>query len=110
MQLIAPFVGVVGGLPPDILDELADEQGHQDGFIHRILFSFPEHVPQVWTEEEVSPAHQSALDMVLQRLWELEPNPQLCPAHGVISSLPFPVDSTQLRARHDRRRVRLRAA
>jgi hypothetical protein len=70
----APFVGVAGGLPPSILRELAaDEQCHQDGFMHRILFSFPEHVPQTYTEDGVSPANQQALDAVFQRLWALEP-------------------------------------
>jgi hypothetical protein len=70
----APFVGVVGGLPPSVLRELvADEQSHQDGFVHRILFSFPEHVPLAYTEDGISPANQQALDTVVQRLWALEP-------------------------------------
>jgi hypothetical protein len=50
-----PFVTVLGGLPPDMLNVLSDEQGRIDGFIDRILFSYPEEFPvQYWTDEELS--------------------------------------------------------
>jgi hypothetical protein len=48
-----PFVSVVGGLPPDMLGDLCDEQGREDGFIHRILFAFPDPVPRVLTDEGI---------------------------------------------------------
>ncbi len=36
-----PFVNVFGGIQPDMLGNLEDERGREDGFIHRFLFSFP---------------------------------------------------------------------
>src|SRR5262249_20121019 len=36
-----PFVNVICGMPPDMLGELADCRGRNDGFLDRILFAFP---------------------------------------------------------------------
>jgi hypothetical protein len=50
-----PFLNVICGLPPDMLSELADYQGRNDGFLHRILFVFPRaSVGADWTEGTVS--------------------------------------------------------
>lgn len=49
-----PFVGVVGCLPPDVLGDLADERGREDGFIHRLLFSYPDPIPPEWVEDEIT--------------------------------------------------------
>jgi hypothetical protein len=40
-----PLVNIAGCLPPDVLEELNDEHGREDGFVHRILFAMPERVP-----------------------------------------------------------------
>jgi hypothetical protein len=47
-----PFTSVSGNLPPGVLPELNDERGREDGFIHRILFSWPAPVAPGWTESE----------------------------------------------------------
>lgn len=44
-----PFVNVLGGIPPDMLEELCDDKSRQDGFFHRILFTTPGGHP--WAEE-----------------------------------------------------------
>src|SRR5262249_41034169 len=50
-----PFVNVPLGLPPDMLGELADHQGRNDGFLHRVLFTFPKAAAGTdWTDETVS--------------------------------------------------------
>ena len=55
-----PFVNVVGGIQPDMLGTLADPQGRSDGFVHRVLFSYPTPVGTAdWTEDTVSPASTS---------------------------------------------------
>ncbi len=36
-----PFCAVLGSIQPDMLPNLRDAQGREDGFIHRILFAFP---------------------------------------------------------------------
>jgi Protein of unknown function (DUF3987) len=46
------FVSVLGGIQPDMLGELV-EDGKDDGFVNRILFSFPEPIPRKYTEDEI---------------------------------------------------------
>jgi len=50
-----PFLSVNGCIPPAVLNNLIDERGNgEDGFIHRILFSFPESISQRWSDSEIS--------------------------------------------------------
>ena len=45
-----PFVCVAGCMPPDVLGDLADEAGREDGFVHRILFVYPDVQALTWTD------------------------------------------------------------
>jgi hypothetical protein len=64
-----PFVNVLCGLPPDMLNELADAQGRNDGFLHRVLFTFPRAVGGTdWTEATVSQESKEAWADTLSRL------------------------------------------
>ena len=49
-----PLVCVAGCLPPDYLGDLSPPQGQDDGFLDRILFSYPEASRSGWTEDYVS--------------------------------------------------------
>jgi len=69
-----PFVCVVGGLPPDMLGELCDERGREDGFIHRILFAFPDPVPRVLTNEGIRPETMNRYCETFDRLRRLRLN------------------------------------
>ena len=69
-----PLVNVCGGLPPDVLEEFNDEQGREDGFIHRILFAFPNPVPGKWTENEINFLTQNDYAQLFEQLWALEPS------------------------------------
>ncbi|MHB1424605.1 MAG: DUF3987 domain-containing protein [Gemmataceae bacterium] len=42
VRVAHPFVSVVGGLPPDLLTAMRGERGVADGFMDRILFSYPQ--------------------------------------------------------------------
>ncbi|MGO8903406.1 MAG: DUF3987 domain-containing protein [Isosphaeraceae bacterium] len=67
-----PFVSVLGGLPPDMLTSLRDERGRNDGFLDRIMFSYPdEFPPQRWTERELSPEAESDWSDVIGRLFAI---------------------------------------
>jgi hypothetical protein len=44
-----PFLNVLGGIQPDMLQLLKNERSLEDGFLHRILFCCPEEVP--WSGE-----------------------------------------------------------
>jgi hypothetical protein len=56
-----PVVCVVGGTQPDSLPLLADEAQRRDGFIERLLWSWPESEPAQWTEREIEPAIKAAV-------------------------------------------------
>lgn len=64
-----PFVNVLGGIQPDMLSELCDERSREDGFIHRILFSYPQsNLGSRWTDAEPSPAAERAWDCCVEWL------------------------------------------
>jgi hypothetical protein len=69
-----PFVSVCGNLPPGVLADLSDGAGEEDGFLHRILFSWPETVPGRWTDFEPAPETLEAYDRFFQALFDLEPD------------------------------------
>src|SRR5205085_2397798 len=69
VHIARPFLCVVGGVPPDMLGELADHRGRSDGFVHRILFSFPPSPAAAdWTEETVTQESADAWARVLAAL------------------------------------------
>ena len=55
VKIVKPFVSVIGNIPPDMLGELADRQGREDGFIDRVLFAYPDEVPGKWTDSYPDP-------------------------------------------------------
>ncbi|KON85666.1 hypothetical protein AF332_01615 [Sporosarcina globispora] len=57
MQLQKPFVTIVGGIQPDMIDEIikSERKGSaNDGFIDRFLFCYPDPIPSNWTDEDVA--------------------------------------------------------
>lgn len=66
--LKTPFVAVTGAMPPDELSKLTAENGREDGFIHRILFSFPERMPVKWTQASIDPEKVAAVRRVFDTL------------------------------------------
>ena len=67
-----PFVGVAGCLPPDMLGELTDERGREDGFVHRILFAFPDPFAMHWTEAMITETTLEGYCHIFERLWALQ--------------------------------------
>jgi hypothetical protein len=67
--LTNPMVCVTGCLPPEVLTDLTDERGREDGFMHRMLFSYPDPVPLEYTETYVSEGavagYATVVDMLL---------------------------------------------
>jgi hypothetical protein len=69
-----PFLGLVGGFVPDMVAELADEEGREDGFLDRILFAWPDASPlPVWSDAEISDTARQAWKGALDCLWRLQP-------------------------------------
>jgi hypothetical protein len=71
--LADPFLCVAGCLPPDVLNELTDERGREDGFVHRLLFAYPDTVPPAWTEASISVQAEHDYAALWQRLRQIEP-------------------------------------
>jgi hypothetical protein len=69
-----PFLGVIGGLPPALLPQLRGERGLWDGFLDRVLTTYPEPVPargEDWAC--VSDEAADSWKRVLAYLWGLQP-------------------------------------
>jgi hypothetical protein len=48
-----PHLSVCGGIPPDLLSNLADTAQREDGFLDRLLWCFPAPVRDRWTDEGI---------------------------------------------------------
>jgi hypothetical protein len=70
-----PTLSVVGCLPPTVLGQLQDEEGREDGFVHRLLFSWPQRVPLHWSEVEPHPDAVKEYDRLFERLFQLDMPP-----------------------------------
>jgi hypothetical protein len=68
-----PYCSVVGGLPPDVLGDLADERGRQDGFVHRVVFAYPDEIRITWTDAVMTETAKDGYDAVVDRLYSLSP-------------------------------------
>ena len=71
IEIHNPFVAVIGCLPPELLGDLSDEQGREDGFIHRIAFSYPEAIPHKWTDEGTDPKLREEYCKLVEKLTKL---------------------------------------
>lgn len=69
-----PFISVTGGIQPDRLKLF--KSSDEDGFIERVLFAFPDPVPDRWVEEGISPTVQKAYIDLYNQLYELQPEIQ----------------------------------
>jgi len=63
-----PVAGVVGGVQPELLPDLADEGGRRDGFVERILWDYPECRPARWTDDTVDETTQKAMVDLFRKL------------------------------------------
>src|SRR5262249_10752080 len=68
-----PFLSVLGGIQPDLLGDLAEKQGRSEGFLDRILFSYPDNVSRgKWDATKVvSQQAENAWSACLAKLWAL---------------------------------------
>lgn len=67
-----PFASIVGNLPPAVLGELSDNRAREDGWIHRILFAWPEEIEMTVTKAEPDPLTLDDYEKVFVNLFALE--------------------------------------
>ena len=71
-----PFVAVVGGIQPDVLSVLADPRGRTDGFLDRILFTYPDARPAPdWTWDDIPEEVLAPWRQTVQALFDLNMEP-----------------------------------
>ena len=63
-----PVVCVTGGIQPDRLSELAKDVAGRDGFVERMLLTYPDTKPQRWNENTVRPEVVTDLAGVFRKL------------------------------------------
>lgn len=68
-----PFLAVLGGLTPEMLSELAEGKGRDDGFIDRMLFAYPDPVRVRWRPEGVPDVLAAGWAFAVHRLFRREP-------------------------------------
>jgi hypothetical protein len=69
--VLNPLGNVVGPIPPAVLGELNDERGREDGFVHRILFAYPEPMPLAWSDEEIDGQTSQHYADFMEKLFKL---------------------------------------
>jgi hypothetical protein len=58
-----PFLSILAGIQPDMLGELQEERGREDGFVHRILFAMPQ-------TEKLPPFNREGISEEAEQVWE----------------------------------------
>jgi hypothetical protein len=76
-----PVVPIVGGIQPDILPDLGEEAQRRDGFVERILMTWPTARPIVWSETELSRTAESGTCSLFRKL--------RAPTPGTVDVVPF---------------------
>lgn len=73
LHVARPFVSVLGGIQPDVLQDLSS--GRKDGFLDRVLFAFPRAQPFATSREELPGRDTGAWTRVVRTLYSLELEP-----------------------------------
>jgi hypothetical protein len=66
LSVLKPFIGVIGGVQPDVLEDLAENR--EDGMLERFLFAYPKMVNAKWTDDDISDATLAEYRALHERL------------------------------------------
>lgn len=67
-------VSIAGGIQPETLRRALGQEYRDNGLAARLLFAMPPRTPSRWTEAEVSPQTEKAVESVFDRLFGLTPD------------------------------------
>ena len=74
LRIESPFISVIGTIQPDVLFNMIDSK-ENNGFIDRILFSFPDHFPlEQLNDNEISDNTINEYNTIISNLFLLEQN------------------------------------
>ena len=71
--IASPFISVIGGIQPGILNELAKNRT-ENGFVDRILFAYPETPKKEISEQELDPEIAENWERIVSNILNLEIN------------------------------------
>jgi len=77
IKIPAPFLSIIGGLTPDNLSTLVEVGGKNDGFLERILYTWPSPQPHRWSEAEVPKEVTEAYYDLIRQLYTLSDTPTM---------------------------------
>jgi hypothetical protein len=69
IRVEVPFIAIVGGIQPDMIQALSDDRGRDDGFIDRFLFSYPNNSGLPYTDDGVSEEAMEGYQSLIERLF-----------------------------------------
>jgi hypothetical protein len=67
-----PFLTVVGGLTPDMLSELREKKGRDDGFVARLLFAYPDWAIAPYSLKGIASDVAKEWNRMARALWDRE--------------------------------------
>ena len=71
-----PFLSIIGAIPPSKLSVIDAGNDGEDGFVHRILFTFPKRLTnRSWDWHGLSPQTEKLWDELVNKLYALETVP-----------------------------------
>ena len=93
LRIDNPFVNVLGGIQPDVLSKLFDDDRGINGFTSRILFSYPSDVKRTISNKELHPSLIAEYDNFINRFRCMEENEKELNAPII---LPFSPEAQQV--------------
>lgn len=67
-------VSVTGGIQPDTLRRALGTEHKENGLAARLLLTCPPRRPKKWTEADIDPRAEAAIERIFDRLYELQPD------------------------------------
>ena len=67
-----PCLSTFGGIQPDLLPDLADAAQREDGFLDRLLWSYPNPLRDRWTTVGIGADSLQAVEMLFDDLYRIE--------------------------------------
>jgi len=74
MSVERAAVSITGGIQPEILRRVVTQEHRDSGLAARLLLACPPRKPKRWTEADIDPFTETAMDSLFDRLYALEPD------------------------------------
>ena len=76
LRIENPFVNVLGGIQPDVLTKLFEDERGVNGFTNRIIFSYPSAIKRTISDKELDPSLKEGYNTFINRFLYMDKNPK----------------------------------